>query len=192
IKELDTRRARYRIAGPGTAPGLTTSCTPTATGFTVQFQSHGRDLRSLFGPRLIFGLADRSATGTAIAQVTFGNGVRSVPPNISGGWVNKAAPNSSPPWQLTASSDLQTLDATWTGGPGHTGLHGTFHGSLTMLNRAYAYTGSFNVTEGGGSVNGAMTVAIDNANQVEITLQPSGGQPQHYTFIRGAPRVGGR
>jgi hypothetical protein len=110
-------------------------------------------------------------------------GSSSGPPNLTGLWVNKAA-TTSPPWQLTTSHGRQALDAAWTGGPGHTGLRGSFHGSLRHVNRAYVYEGSFHVTEAGVGVHGTMSFTIDNANQVEINFQANGGNPQHYTFVR--------
>jgi hypothetical protein len=103
---------------------------------------------------------------------------------VAGSWVNQADPNGGPPWQLTTSNSPQTLDASWTGGAGHSGLRGTFHGSLSQSNGLYTYTGSFTISEGSSTVTGTMSVAIDNANQIEIYLQPNGGQQQHYTFVR--------
>ena len=100
--------------------------------------------------------------------------------------MNNQAPTAGPPWQLTASNGGQTLDAAWTGGAGHTGLHGTFHGSLAQASGASAYTGTFTVTEAGTTVTGTGTFTIDNTNQIEIDLQPTGRPPIHYTFVRAS------
>ena len=72
----------------------------------------------------------------------------------------------------------------WTEGAGHTGLHGSFHGSLAQPNGTDAYTGTFSVTEAGSTVSGTATFTIDNAFQIEIDLQPTGRPPIHYTFVR--------
>jgi hypothetical protein len=60
----------------------------------------------------------------------------------------------------------------------------TFHGSLQRVNGAYIYQGSFRVTEAATTVNGTGSFTIDNANQIAISLQPSGGQTQHHVFVR--------
>jgi len=105
------------------------------------------------------------------------------PPDLTGYWRNK--PDTvSPPWHLVASNSLLTLDATWTGGAGHTGLHGSFHGSLFLTGGVYEYDGSFYVTETGNPnpSSGSATFTIDNANQIRIDFQ--GANPQHYVFVR--------
>jgi hypothetical protein len=129
-------------------------------------------------------LAGSRAAAVAHAQ--------SGPPDLTGSWSNKQNPTGSPPWQLTASNGLHTLDASWTGGAGHTGLHGTFHGSLTLITGGIdAYKGTFQVTEAGNTATGSSTFAIDNANQIEIYLTSTSGAVQHYTFVRVGGSSGG-
>jgi hypothetical protein len=113
-----------------------------------------------------------------------GAGAQSSVPNISGAWVNQAAPNSGPAWQLTVSNGLQTLNAVWSGAATHSGLRGTFTGTLMQRGGLPAYQGSFHVTEGSVVVDGAGSFTIDTPNQITIDLQPSSGNPSHYVFVR--------
>ena len=174
------RLKRFRLVGSGP---LRTSCSATSSGLaiSVSTRAKGKPLSSVVGPSLPLAIVGgaQAAAGHQMS-VTFNSGA---PPNLTGSWVNQAD-TSSPPWQLTTSNQLQTLDATWTGGAGHSGLRGTFHGSLSQPNGEYAYTGNFTITEGSSTVTGTMYVVIDDVGKVEIYLQPSGGQVQHYTFVR--------
>ncbi len=178
-----TRLRSFKIGGPS---ALRTSCTssPGQVALSVATQSTGTPLRSVVGSNLALGIV-RSPNDTAGGQlsVVFNHGTPTAgPPDITGSWANKQAPTVGPPWQLTTSNGRQTLDATWTGGPGHGGLRGSFHGSLTAAN---AYTGTFRVTEASTVVTGTATFTIESASQIEIDLQPSGGGArQQYTFVR--------
>jgi len=125
------------------------------------------------------------ASGQALAGTSTGavTNAPTGPPDLTGYWRNKYD-TSSPPWRLVASNGLQTLDATWTGGPGHTGLHGSSQGSLALVGGVYDYTGPFVVTEAGTTVNGTMTFTIVTANQIGIDIYANGKLPQFYTFVR--------
>jgi hypothetical protein len=108
-------------------------------------------------------------------------------PDLTGSWRNQADPSSAPPWRLTASNGLQTLDATWMGSTvnGHPDLRGSFHTTLMQSGATSFYRGPYQVTEDAPPVGGTITVTIDSGNQIEFTLQPaSGGASQHYIFIR--------
>jgi hypothetical protein len=105
------------------------------------------------------------------------------PPNLSGSWVNKAA-RTAPSWKLTTNASLTSLDATWTGGPGHTSLRGSFHGALQAHGSSLSYVGTFSITEGSLHLVGSAKFAIDSADQIEITIEPSSGTASSYTFVR--------
>jgi hypothetical protein len=187
FKALSTTRINSTVAGHGAPTGLTTTCTRGPTGMTIHLHSRRRDLRSLFGPQLVLGLAnDRHARHTATAQVTFSNASpASGPPDLTGAWRNVQDPVSAPAWQLTTSNDRQTLDVTWTGGAGHPNLRGSFHGTLATVNGKSVYSGSFHIVEESVHVDGTATFTIDTANRIEIDLRPNGsGQPSHYVFAR--------
>src|SRR5436305_311034 len=68
-------------------------------------------------------------------------------PDLTGHWRNVTDPGTAPAWHLVTSNGLQTLNATWRGGPGHTHLRGTFQGTLTQTHGANGYTGPFTVNE---------------------------------------------
>jgi hypothetical protein len=105
-------------------------------------------------------------------------------PNLTGSWRNRADPSSAPPWQLTASNGLQTLDATWRGSAanGHPDLRGSFHTTLMQSGGTSFYQGSYQVTEDAPPVTGTIKVTIDSADQIEFDL--SGSSAAHYVFIR--------
>ena len=130
------------------------------------------------------------ASGQALAGTSTGavTNAQSGPPDLTGYWRNKPD-RVSPPWHLVTSNGLQTLDATWTGGGGHSGLHGSFQGSLFLTGGVFDYDGRFTVTEAGTIVNGKGDFTIVDANQITIDLTPDGGTLQHYTFVRVPPLV---
>jgi hypothetical protein len=172
----------------GAASGLSVSCSRSAGSLTMHLATTGGvPLSKFVGPHLQVGVV-RSERGAGPATISFtfhtAQNSATAPPDVTGAWVNKATPTAGPPWQLTTSNHGQTLDATWTGGAGHTGLHGSFHGSLTKHNGADAYTGTFHITEASTNVDGTATFTIDNPKQIQIDIQPNGGTPTHYTFIR--------
>ena len=49
-------------------------------------------------------------------------------PHLNGLWVNKVAPNSGPAWALVQHG--RAVKASWRGGAGHTGLRGSFTGTI--------------------------------------------------------------
>lgn len=181
-----TRLRSFKLGG---ASSLKTSCTSSPGGLAISVATRSRatPLSRVVGPRLGIAIvrSKKDPPGGQLSIVFNHTTSTSVPPDITGSWVNKQTPNVGPPWQLTTTNGGQTLDATWTGGTGHTGLHGSFHGTLTQANGSSAYTGTFHITEAGNTVNGTATFTIDNANQIEINFPPYNGQPsQHYTFVR--------
>ena len=181
------RTTRLRAFTMGGASALQTGCTASSgqLAISVAPRSKGTPLGRVVGSNLGLGIV-RSPKNPAGGQLSVAfneSSSTSGPPATTGSWVNKQAPTAGPPWQLSASNGQQTLDATWTGGAGHTGLRGSFHGSLAQPNGTDAYAGTFNVTEAGTTVTGA-TFTIDHANQIEIDLQPTGRPPIHYTFVR--------
>jgi hypothetical protein len=108
-------------------------------------------------------------------------------PDLTGSWRNQADPNSAPPWRLTASNGLGTLDATWMGSTanGHPDLRGSFHTTLMQSGGTSFYQGPYRITEGSTPAStGTITVKIDSANQIEFTLQRDNGGQEKYTFIR--------
>ena len=180
-----TRLTSFKVGGPST---LNTTCTTSAAGMTISIgaKASGTPLRSIVGSRVRLAII-RGANDPPGGQlsVTFNAAASTlVPPDLTGNWVNQQTPNAGPPWQLTTSNNLQTLDATWTGGAGHTGLHGSFHGILTQASGTLAYTGTFHITEAATVVDGTATFTIDSPKQVQIDIQPNSGSPSHYTFVR--------
>jgi hypothetical protein len=134
---------------------------------------------------VLLGLA---CVGGALASArTHAHSAQSVP-DLTGSWRNKVDPNSAPPWRLTASNGLQTLDAAWMGSTanGHPDLRGSFHTTLTQSGGTSFYQGPYRVTEGSAPAStGTITVRIDSDNQIEFSLESdNGGAPQHYVFIR--------
>ena len=118
---------------------------------------------------------------------------QSPPPDITGAWQNEAD-SSSPPWNLTTSNGLQTLDANWRGGPGHPTLRGSLNGQLVQQFSVPAYIGRFQVTEDQTqsdgttkqiTVTGNVSVKVNAADRIEIILQAdSGGAGEDFTFVR--------
>ena len=90
----------------------------------------------------------------ALLAVAPGNASR--PYFLAGTWFNAANPAST--YQLVPSSDLKTLNMTWHGIATHSGLFGSFTGTLQGQT---VYKGTFQVTEGSVVVNGTGTVAVD-------------------------------
>lgn len=96
-------------------------------------------------------------------------------PDLSGQWSFPSSP-SSPPWTLESSSDGTILHAAWTGGAGHSDLHGSFEGGLTTLADGHqAYQGTLRIIEGDLDVTGSMTFEIVNANELLMSYQQSNG-----------------
>jgi hypothetical protein len=170
-----------RNAGP-----LKVTCAPTADGLrlSISTRSTHTPLSSIVGSRLRLAVvrSRRDTAGGPVSVVFNQSGSSSQPPDLTGAWRNRDD-LVSPAWQLTVSGDRQTLDASWTGGPGHTGLRGSFHGALTQSGGSYAYQGTFQVTEGATVSTGPASFTIDNANQIEVNLQANGGQPSHYVLV---------
>ena len=112
-------------------------------------------------------------------------------PDLTGGWRNVNDPSTIPAWQLTASNMRQTLDASWRGNAasGHPDLRGSFHATLNLDTNLYE--GRYQVTENAPPQQGHVTVKVDSANQIEITLTHDAGGQEKYTFKRvsggGAP-----
>jgi hypothetical protein len=111
-------------------------------------------------------------------------------PDLTGSWQPAGSP-PSPAWQLrTVSPDLFMLDASWSGGAGHSGLRGTFTGHIDQKQTAGApliYTGIAHVTEAGGSVHTTMDFTIINANEISLSYQQSNGATVPSVIMR---RVG--
>ncbi|HTQ69660.1 MAG TPA: hypothetical protein VMI13_13310 [Solirubrobacteraceae bacterium] len=115
-------------------------------------------------------------------------GVANVP-DLTGSWTNKDG-SPGPAWQFTAGNELHTLDATWSGGPGHSQLRGEFHGDRFG---GTEYKGPFHITEEKVKVDGTMRIVVRSSAEVEIYLTPESegspsGTPSSYIFERvGAP-----
>ncbi len=96
-------------------------------------------------------------------------------PDLTGSWQPTADPASAP-WQLTAGGPgLSTLHASWRGSGAHSGLVGSFQGTLVTQNGVRAYTGSYRVTEGGVTATGPMVFGIVSANEFLLTYRQSNG-----------------
>src|SRR5207302_2184721 len=82
------------------------------------------------------------------------------PPNLSGGWI-QSGDASNTPWELQASGPgLSNLHMTWHGSGAHSGLAGSFQGTLSRQNGTYVYSGKMHVDEGSVHADGAMVIAI--------------------------------
>jgi hypothetical protein len=120
-----------------------------------------------FGELAVFGHAISSGPTTAAS-----------PPNLTESWVLATDP-SSPPWHLTASgAGLSTLDATWTGCGSHSGLRGTFHGTLSTRSGAFFYTGTMHVDEGATHVDGTMVFGFNSPSTFLVSYRQSNGVQQ--------------
>ncbi len=111
-----------------------------------------------------------------------------VPPDLAGSWSNPQDP-ASPPWVLTTADSLQTLTGSWTGGAGHSGLHGSFTAALTG---ADVYSGTLRITEGSLDVGGTITVTIVTADKLQVSIkQTNQSNTQAFELDRAAPTGGG-
>ena len=118
---------------------------------------------------------------------------QSPPPDITGAWQNEAD-SSSPPWSLTTSNGLRTLNASWRGGPGHPTLRGSLNAQLVQQFSVPAYIGRFDVTEDQTqpdgttkpiTVTGNVSVKVEADDRIEIILQAdNGGAGEDFTFVR--------
>jgi hypothetical protein len=93
-------------------------------------------------------------------------------PDLTGMWRNRADKLGSPPWQLTTSNNLQTLNANWSGGPGHSKLRGAFEGTLSQSGGAAVYSGHYKVTEepNPNASEGTAYFTLESANQIKIDI----------------------
>ncbi len=96
------------------------------------------------------------------------------PPNITGTWTDSFGGI----WELKASGPgLSSLHASWQGGPGpHSGIRGSFDGTLSQQGGAYAYAGRMSVTEASApAATGTMTFAIIAADKISMSYRQSNG-----------------
>ena len=111
------------------------------------------------------------------------------PPDLTGLWQPRAD-KISPPWQLTTSNGGQTLSASWSGGDGHTGLRGTFTGTLDQSGTTNVYRGTLHIIEGSLDVTGTMSFDITSANEFLLTYQQTNGpHGETLAFDRIPPPV---
>ena len=95
---------------------------------------------------------------------------------LTGSWIGYPYVATSPAWRLQASDGGKTLTATWTGGAGHSGLHGGFASdSSSFQDGYYVYSGTLHVTEGSLDVTGTMTFKVLNYWLVSMSYQQSNG-----------------
>jgi hypothetical protein len=103
------------------------------------------------------------------------------PIDVTGAWGISATPNISD-WHLTAyGSGRSSLQASWTGGPGHGQLHGTFHGTLTGTN---VYSGPMQVAEMSVRATGTMTFTILSKSRIVVTYSQSNGVHGTINLVR--------
>jgi hypothetical protein len=104
-------------------------------------------------------------------------------PNLRGLWGNPADP-TGPPWAIVQTGRL--VKASWRGGKGHTGLRGTFEGTLISHDQDYVVDGMMHVTEGTLSVLGTMTFTISNKNldKFQLEYQQANGVTSSAEMVR--------
>jgi hypothetical protein len=113
-------------------------------------------------------------------------------PDLTGTWQPENDP-SAPPWHFTASDNLQTLDATWSGNPaaGHGSLTGSFHGTYANVESIGPnYHGNMTVTEGGNPpVSGTMDIQpkYGSTNEIYVVYDQENGVRGNLTFMRTSP-----
>ena len=128
-----------------------------------------------------------SSTSSAAQTTTSSSATTGVPPDLSGSWQGVGSPASAPLWQLTASGPgLTTLHASWRGALTHSGLVGSFVGTLGRPNGVYAYTGTYDVTEAGNTGTGAMSFTVVSVNEFALAYQASNGSEVRQEFVRAA------
>jgi hypothetical protein len=119
-------------------------------------------------------------------QVAFNNYARGVVPaptagpNLTGTW--QPSGPSSPAWKLTTGSNGASLTASWRGGGTHSGLVGSFSGTLSADKRHYV--GTMHVTEGSTDVTGTMTFTVVSTNSLTVTYKQSNGVTGSVTLTR--------
>jgi hypothetical protein len=101
-------------------------------------------------PVLAVGLV---AGGLAVPSI-----VAATPPDLSGVWVNTADMQSD--YNVVVSPDRTSMGVTWRGVRTHSGLAGSFKG--TLASTGDRYNGAWTVTEAGTTVNGTGTFAISS------------------------------
>jgi hypothetical protein len=108
-------------------------------------------------------------------------------PDLTGKWSNRADKSGSPPWQLTSSNTLQTLNAKWSGGPGHSQLRGSFEGTLSQSGGVAVYSGPYKITEppNPNTFAGTAYFTIENANQIKIDI---GAEKLIFIRVAGTAR----
>jgi hypothetical protein len=106
-----------------------------------------------------------------------------LPCYLGGKWLNSNDPASS--YQLVPSSDRKTLNMSWRGIGAHSGLVGTFTGTLQGQ---CGYRGTFHVTEGSTVVNGTGSIfpALGKTTAgyppLEVRLSPDSGGESDITL----------
>lgn len=106
---------------------------------------------------------------------------QSEPTDVTGSWALSTTPNIVD-WRLTTyGSGRSSLQASWTGGPGHRQLRGTFHGTLTGPN---VYSGPMQVAEMSVRATGTMTFTILSNSRIVVTFQQSNGVHGTLTLTR--------
>jgi hypothetical protein len=104
-------------------------------------------------------------------------------PNMRGFWVNKAAPSSGPAWVLVQHG--RSVQATWRGGGTHSGLRGSFTGTLITHDTDSVVKGRMHVTEGALDVHGVMSFTIVSEDEFLLNYaQDNGPAATEIAFVR--------
>ena len=128
-----------------------------------------------------------SSTSSTAQTTTSSSAPASLPVDLSGSWQAVGSPASAPLWQLAASGPgLTTLHAAWRGSDGHSGLVGSFVGTLGSPNGVYAYTGTYNVAEAGNTASGAMSFTVVSVNEFTLSYVANNGSNVRTEFVRAA------
>jgi hypothetical protein len=115
-------------------------------------RSSGWRTSRLLARALQLGLATALLAGVVLVPTAPARTV----PDLSGVWLVSGSEGS---YALVASADRRTLTANWRGVGPHSGLVGSFQGTLNA--DGTTYTGTLHVTEGGTIVTGTMTWYMD-------------------------------
>ena len=89
-------------------------------------------------------------------------------PNLTGSWLA-----NPPAWTIV--QDGRSVQVSWTGGAGHSGLSGTFDGTLISHDEGSVVMGNLSITEGNLHVTGTMTFQIVNGDTLDMSYQQSNG-----------------
>ena len=125
-----------------------------------------------------------AVTAALVAGLLSSSASAATTPNLTGSWYNVAAP-TAPDWALQTSANLSQLSASWNGSAafGHAGLVGDANGLILNLART-AYSGRYDIKEGGFDSPGDMTITIVSANQITINFVADSGNVSTLTFKR--------